>query len=92
MPEVAEDLVPTDGLTNSSIKLAGLDVIPGGARLRFEISDEDQSYVGTFAVTVGAMPQGTVDAMIAEGYRQMKDVVRQWLHGLDVMHKAYSKR
>ena len=93
MAEVPDHLVPTDGLTNSSVKFAGLDALPGrnGARIRFDIFDEGQSYVATFSFDIGPRPEGTIDALVAEGHRKMRDVLRQWLHGVDMMHQAYSK-
>ena len=93
MAEVPEYLVPTDGLTNSSVKFAGLDAIRGmnGARIRFDIFDEDQAYVATFAFDVGPQSEGAIDALVAEGHRKMRDILRQWLHGVDMMHQAYSK-
>lgn len=94
MAEVRDDLVPMDGFTNSSVRFAGFDAIPGqnGARIRFEITDEDRYVLGTFSIDVEPQAEGTVDAVVVEGYRRMKDVLRQWLHGVDVMHRSYAKR
>ena len=94
MAEVRDDLVPTDGLTNSFVRFAGLDTVKGSgaATLRFDIHDEDGDYLGTFPITVCVQTEGSIDSMVAEGHRQMKNVLRQWLHGMDVLHQAYSKR
>ena len=93
MAEVPDHLVPRDGLTNSSVEFVGFDAVPGqsGARIRFDIFDEDQDYLTTFAIYVGPQPAGTIDALIVEGHRKMRDVLRQWLHGVDMMHKAYAR-
>lgn len=94
MAEIADDLVPTDGLTNSYIRFAGLDAVPAGgaAILRFDIHDEDKRLVGTFSFPVSAQPDGTVDSMMAEGHRQMRNVLRQWLYGMDLSYRAYEER
>ena len=94
MAEVPDYLVPTDGLTNSTMALAGIDLIGrGGIQARFNISDEDQNYIGTFAIDV--LPrgsEGTSDAMIADAYRKMSDVLRQWLYSADKMRQVYERR
>jgi len=94
MVEVPEHLVPTDGLTDSSIALAGIDLIGGGAiKARFDIRDENQVYIGTFTIPVHPRGQdGTTDQMIAEAYRSMTDVLRQWIHGVDMLRKVYEGR
>jgi hypothetical protein len=94
MAEVEDDLVPGDGFTNSSIQFAGFDSIEGtgGGTFRFNITDENQNYLATFEVCVGVQPEGTIDAMMIEAHRRMRDVLRQWLHGVHVMHKHYSER
>jgi len=94
MAEVPDYLVPTDGLTNSSVRFAGLDTISGknGARVKFDIFDEDEEYVATFAFDVGPQPEETIDSIVAEAHRRMRDMIRQWLHDVDVMHRHYSKQ
>lgn len=94
MAEVPDYLVPTDGLTNSNIALAGIDLIGNGAiNARFSITDESRDYIGTFTIEVRPNGQdGTADQMIADAYRKMTDVLRQWLHGVDTMRQMYEGR
>lgn len=91
MPAVPEHLVPTDGLTDSLIKYAGLDTWPkgGGATHRFDIYDEKKEFVGTFSIDVGPEDRGSVDEQIAEAHRRMVDALRQWLYITDKMRQAY---
>lgn len=93
MPEVKDELFPTDGLTNADVQFAGLDMIKGtgGATFRFDLRDEDENYVGTFPIVVGPNEQG-VDGMIAEAHSILRDVLRQWLHQVDLMHDIYAAR
>lgn len=87
MAEVADHLVPVDGLTNSSIRYAGLDTIKdqGGATHHFDIHDEDDDYVGTFKIETPANSSGSIDAMVLDAHRQMVNVLRQWLHAADAL-------
>jgi hypothetical protein len=94
MTDVPDHLVPADGLTNSNIALEGIDLVGGGAiNARFAITDENRDYVGTFTINVHPTGDGgTTDQMIAEAYRRMTDVLRQWLHGVDALRKVYEAR
>jgi len=93
MPEVPEHLAPADGLTNYSIRFAGLDVLEtGSASLRFEMTDDEGDQIGTLTVIAEPTPAGTVGSLIAAGHRQACDVLRQWLYRLDVLRKAYESK
>lgn len=91
MAEVPDHMVPTDGLTNSTLLLAGIDSLEGsGGSLRFDIRDETGVYVGTFTVDVRPQPEGTTDALIAKGHEMMRDVLRQWLHTTEMARRHYA--
>jgi hypothetical protein len=48
MAEVADHLVPTDGLTNARLRFAGLDLLDSGVQsTRFDLYDENERYVAT---------------------------------------------
>jgi hypothetical protein len=92
MAEVPDYLVPTDGLTNSSIMLEGIDFAArGGANFRFRITDEQQQYVSTYMIHVPAQNK-SMDHMLAEAHRRLRDVLRQWLHMTNVIHRHHEKR
>jgi len=86
------DHTPETGLTNSHIRFAGFDVIKGGARLRFELLGDDNSVMGTIPIEVGPQAEETVDAMIAEGYRILNDILRQWIAEAATHYRAYASR
>jgi hypothetical protein len=89
--DVPDHLVPTDGLTNSYIRFDGLVVLHdqgAGARLFFGIYDESHNKLADFPIEVRNAGKGVQD-VIAEGHRQMTDILRQWLHTTDVMRDAY---
>lgn len=88
------DHTPATGLTNSHVRFAGFDVLAGGggARLRFELLGDDKSVLGVIPIGVGPQPQGTVDAMIAEGYSILNDMLRQWMAEAAVHHRTYACR
>jgi len=89
------DLTPQFGLTDCHVRFAGLDVVrgPGGAAVvRFDFRGKNELQIGTLNITVGPQPSGTVDAMIAEGYSTLVDVLRQWLAEADAHHKVYAGR
>jgi len=94
MPEVPEHLVPTDGLTDSRIHFAGMDTHhnDSGATMRFDIFDDRGDFVGTFNIDVYATEKGTVDAMIANAYRKLTDMLRQWLYCADQTRQAYDNK
>ncbi len=94
MAEIDDELVPMDGLTNTAIRFAGFDTMPstGAALVRFEMLDEDGDRFATFSIEVDARAEGTTDALIAEGHRQMRDVLRQWLYRVDRAYRRYSAR
>ena len=94
MAEVPDHLVPTDGLTNSRIHFAGVDTdeMGPGVTLRFEIRDEEDDLVGVIKIPVELATEGTVDAMIAEGFVRLADMLRQWLYEADEHRQAYGKR
>ena len=93
MAEVPDHLVPTDGLTNSVIRYAGLDTFEGGggAIHRFNIYDENREYVSTFEIETQPTGKGSADAMIERAHKQMVDVLRQWLHTTEKMRQEYEK-
>jgi D-aminopeptidase len=93
MAEVADHLVPTDGLTSSSIQYEGFDALPdrAGAKHRFTIYDEKQQYLTTFTVVTWPTAEGTIDSMVVEAHKQMTNIARQWLFLLDEARKAYEK-
>jgi hypothetical protein len=91
MVDVPEYLVPMDGLTNSAIRLEGMDVGKGGgANFRFEMRDEDGQFMGRFVIPVEPT-KGPIDLMFAEAHRKMRDVLRQWVHSTDTTRQAYEK-
>src|SRR5437773_291259 len=96
MAEVPDHLVPRDGLTNSHLRFAGLDVIPdgGAATLRFELggAEQQQPPMATIAFGIAPQAEGTVDAMLAEGYAVLRDLLRQWLYEADRHQQAFAKR
>jgi len=94
MAEIDDHLVPTEGLTNSFVEFIGLEKTTGESdvRLKFGFFDEDHDHVGSFWVDVAPQPEGTLDAMVAEGHRRMVDVLRQWLYEMDNMRKAYDAK
>ena len=93
MAEVAEHLIPQDGLSNARIIMEGLDAGTGGsAHVRFGLYDENELLIGVISIEVEATVHGTLDALVAEAHRHMCDVLRQWLYRTDVMRQAYEKR
>lgn len=94
MPEVPDHLVPTDGLTDSYIRFAGMDTHEGdsGATMNFEIYDENGVFIGTIGIDAYASEKGTVDAMIASAYRRLTDMLRQWLYSADKTREAYDNK
>jgi hypothetical protein len=94
MAEVPDHLVPTDGLTNSRIHFAGLDTdeMGPGVTLRFVIRDEQDDLVGEIKIPVEPAMEGTVDAMIAEGFGRLTDMLRQWLYEADEHRQMYGRR
>ena len=90
MAEVPDHLVPTDGLTNANIRLAGLDTMQGGggAIFRFDMYDEEKRYVGTFPITVDAPASGGVNAMVKTAYAEMRNVLRQWIYVIERVSNA----
>ncbi len=96
MVDIPENLAPQDGLTNAKIEFASFFVEGTGAIINFEMTDDEGNSVGEFPVEVhpsriSGAPQ-TVDALIASAHREMIDVLRQWIHELDVSAKAYESR
>lgn len=90
MGEVPDHLVPTDGLTNSGVRFAGLDLLQSHEQiLRFEISNENRQHVATFTIEVGRSPNGNGDKVIADGHARMRDLLRQWLYQIDKMEQHY---
>ncbi len=94
MPEVPDHLVPMDGLTDSHIRLAGLDTHENdpGVTVRFDIYDEDDEFVGTLRLAVPPTSKGTVDAMIANAYAGLSGMLRQWLYEADQRRQAYENK
>lgn len=94
MPNVPDRLFPTAGLTDSRIHFSGLTVPIGGTGciLRFEILDEVGLEVGTLQLPVSPQPKASVDAMIADGFGQLRDILRQWLHDVDEQALDYESR
>lgn len=92
MVDVPEHLVPTDVLVDSTIRLAGFDVVGSGATVRFEMVDIDGEPSGDLAIDVEPQPDGTIDAMIAEAHRKLCDVLRQWLYVIDKERQAYDRQ
>lgn len=87
------DLTPTDGLTNSTIRFARLDVLTnGGATLWFAFTDEKRNIVGEVPVDVSPTSSGTTDALIAAGHVKMANMLRQWLYVTDKLYSAYAGR
>lgn len=82
MPDVPDHMVPRDGLTNATIRLAGLDAIPGsnGAVFRFDLYDEQKRLVGTFPIAVPVQAQSGLDPMMKVAYAEMRDVFLQWAY------------
>lgn len=91
MVEVAEHLVPTDGLTNTKISFTGFAVAGPNGHCRFEMTDEDGSPIGEIVVTVDGASAGSVDAMIVEAHRKVSDILRQWLYVTDKRRAAYER-
>ncbi|RWK66854.1 hypothetical protein [Mesorhizobium sp.] len=95
MAEVANHLVPRDGLTNSLIKFTRLEAPQkgSGATIFFTMYDEEHIEIGEMSFFVPAKAKkgekGTVDDLIARAHQEMADVLRQWLHTIDVMRQAY---
>jgi hypothetical protein len=93
MAEVPDHLVPSDGLTNSKIRFAGFDLLEGGAQLvRFDIHNETQNFVASYAVEVGRSKGGNADTVIADGHAHMRSVLRQWLYTVDKLEQFYRKQ
>lgn len=94
MPEVPEHLVPTDGLTNSTIRFAGYDPHDNdaGATVRFDILDENGDYIGTINIETYPTNEGTIDAMVVRAYRRLTDMVRGWLYHVDQMRDGYENK
>lgn len=94
MPNVPDRLFPTGGLTDSRIHFSGLTVPIGGVGciLRFEILDEVGLEVGTLQLPITSQQGGSVDAMIAQGFGQLRDILRQWLHDVDGQALDYEGR
>lgn len=86
--QIDDNLTPTDGLTNAHVRFSEMKVAASGgsATFKFDIYDEEDGYVGTFSVPVDPLPQGTVDAMIAEAHRRIRNVFRQFVY---LTHKSY---
>ncbi|AKM09310.1 hypothetical protein [Croceicoccus naphthovorans] len=93
MAEVPDHLVPSDGFTNSTVRYAGFDAIPGesGASHRFEFVDGDGRVIGTYRIETKPTSDGTIDAMVAGAHRQMTNVLRQWLFVTDKVRAHYEK-
>lgn len=87
MVDVPDHLEPTDGLTRSSIRLAALSLRHGHVA-QFDIKDEKGSLVGTLHIDVGDAGQNTA-GVVADSYRQLTDMLRQWLYETDVMRQHY---
>lgn len=93
MADIADHLVPRDGLTNSYLKFTKLLAAPkgGGATIVFTLYDEDQIEIGEFDIAVAPRRggKGTVDEMIARAHRKMTDVLRQWIYMTDKVRQIY---
>lgn len=94
MAEVSDHLVPTDGLTNSHVRLAGIDTQPhsNGVVVRFDIRDEDDGYIGTLRIPVDPTSKTTVDALIVDAHKILTNMLRQWLFETDKMRQHYGTR
>ena len=92
MPEVPDHLFPRAALTNSYIRFAGLDAEGDGARVRFNIYDEERSFVATLVTEVGPQPSGTIDAIVVEGHRRLTQMLRQWLYEADQDRQAFERQ
>ena len=91
MAEIPDHLVPTDGLTNSLIRYAGLDAPSddGDVIHRFDMFDEDRHRIGTFEIETPPADGGSVDRMIGDAHRRMTDILRQWLYTTDKLRQHY---
>lgn len=87
MVDVPEHLAPRDGLTNATIRFAGLDADGSSARVRFEMLDHNKYVIGELVVPVG--PVGSVDQMISIAHQGAINILRQWIHVLEIGRKGY---
>lgn len=92
MTEIADRLVPQDGLTDAQIKFSRFEVLGSGALIYFAITDEDGKYVGEFPIEVHPSGAGTIDELVATAHRNMVDVLRQWIYVADLTAQEYEKR
>jgi hypothetical protein len=93
MAEVPDHLVPQDGLTNSSVRWYGMEIMHGQGTVRFffGIYDDNQQKIADFPIDLpvtGDRPG--VTPLIAEAHRRMNDILRQWLYMNDAMFQSYS--
>lgn len=92
MPEVPAHLVPSDGLTSSKIRMAGMDVLDDdkSGAFRFNFHDEDDYVFGTLTIEIGAHPEGNVDFMISQAHAKLRDMLRQWTYHAEQARSAYA--
>lgn len=89
MTEVPERLVPTDGLTRSKLTFVGIDYEPGTKpAVRFRISAADGRFIGDFPVSPDVAAGAPIDVILTEAHAEMRDILRQWLHCIDVYEVA----
>lgn len=91
MAEVPDHLVPTDGLTRSAIRFVGIefDRETLAPTVRFEIVYGDGMRAGTFNIQPDSKRGDSMEAMVAEAHRDLRNILRQWLYETDVYTRAY---
>lgn len=98
MVEVASHLAPEDGVSDAIIRFEGLDACgpSGGAEIRFALF-QDVDRVGAFRFYIqpedlDSRRRGSIDSLVAEAARQMRDALRQMLFQANVFCDALEKR
>lgn len=90
MAEIADDLVPTDGLCNYSIAFSKMEALGGsGASFTFNITEKGQ-YRASLSVDVGPTGNG-LNGMMAVAHKEVNDILRQLLYINHTMTKHYEK-
>jgi hypothetical protein len=93
MAQIADHLVPTDGLTDAHIRFSSLEIHEeGGADVHFSLYDDDENHLTDFVIYVEPAEYASMDRLVAEAHRRMCDVLRQWLYVTDKMRQHYEKQ
>ncbi len=89
------DLSPGNGLSDYSVGVAGLDNLgQGAAAIRFKLCrsrDGEEQTVATLAFEVPPGNDG-MEGMVARGYDDLVDALRQMLYQAALSRKQYKKR